>query len=102
MIQEALKIGKQGTVTIPAALREHFLLKEGSLIIAEEREDGILLRPATEMPVEQYTPERKAEFLLSNAVDEEDYQRAVEAVKAMGLNPDDITHLKPEDSYVRK
>jgi len=36
-----------------------------ALVIAEEREDGILLRPAVAMPVEIYTPERKAEFLLS-------------------------------------
>jgi len=39
-------------------------LEERALVIAEEREDGILLRPAVAMPVEIYT-ERKAEFLLS-------------------------------------
>jgi len=37
-------------------------LEEGALVIAEEREDGILLRPAVAMPVEIYTSERKAEF----------------------------------------
>jgi hypothetical protein len=33
------------------------------------------------MPVERDTPERRAEFLLSNAVDAAHYARAVEAVR---------------------
>jgi hypothetical protein len=57
---------------------------------AEEREDGILIRPAV-----AYTPERKAEFFLTNAISEEDYQRARETVLKMGLDPDKVTHFRP-------
>ncbi len=39
---ETSKIGKRGVVVIPAPLRRRFGLTEGSLVIAEEREDGIL------------------------------------------------------------
>ncbi len=45
-------------------------------MIEEEREDGVFIRPAVAMPVEIYTPERRAEFLLSNTMDAEDYARA--------------------------
>ena len=68
------------------------------MIIAEPREDGILLRPAVAVPVETYTPKRKAEFLLSTAVDAEDYARAEEEVRKMGLDPDKIPHRKPDRS----
>ena len=78
---------------MPARLRRKFGIEEGSLVIAEEREDGILIRPAVAYPIEIYTPERKAEFLLSNAVDEEDYQKACQAVREMGLDPERIEHL---------
>ena len=78
---------------MPARFRRKFGIEEGSLVIAEEREDGILIRPAVAYPVEIYTPERQAEFLMSNAIDEEDYQRAREAVREMGVDPDKITHL---------
>ncbi len=71
-------------------------MQEGTLIIAEEREDGILLRPAAAVPVEIYSPERVAEFILSNAVDEQDYAEAVARVKEMGLDPDAIPHVRPE------
>ena len=89
------RMGKRGTFVVPAELRERYGLDEGALIIAEEREDGILLRPAVAVPVEMYTPERRAEFLLNNAVDDEDYREIVKEVRAMGLNPDDIPHRQP-------
>jgi len=93
---ETSKVGKRGTVVIPARLRKRFGIEEGSLIIAEERGDGILIRPAIALPIEIYTDERIAEFLLNNAVDTEDYARAVAEVKGMGLDPDAIPHDKPD------
>jgi hypothetical protein len=45
--------------------------------------------------VEVYTPERRAEFLLSNATDAADYAAAVKAVSKMGLDPARIRHKKP-------
>ncbi len=42
-----------------------------------------------------YNDERTAEFLLSNAVDAEDYARAREEVRSMGLDPDAVAHRKP-------
>lgn len=93
---ETSRVGKRGTVVIPARLRKRFGLQEGSLLIAEESEEGILLRPAVALPVESYSPERVAEFLLTNAVDDEDYAQAVARVREMGLDPDAIPHLRPE------
>ena len=93
---ETSKVGKRGTVVIPSKLRKRFGIEEGTLIIAEEYGDGILIRPAVAVPVETYSPDRIAEFLLSNAVDADDYSDAVERVKGMGLDPDSIPHTKPE------
>lgn len=84
---ETTKVGKRGVVVIPAPLRRRFGLDEGVLLIAEGTPEGVLLRPAVAVPTEIYTPERKAEFLLANAVDAADYEWAVEEVKAMGLDP---------------
>jgi AbrB family looped-hinge helix DNA binding protein len=91
----ASKVGRRGTVVLPAKLRRRLGIEEGSFVVAEEREDGILIRPATVLPVEIYTPERRAEFLLNNAVDAADYQRARAEVKRLGLDPDRIEHHRP-------
>jgi AbrB family looped-hinge helix DNA binding protein len=90
----ASKVGRRGTVVLPARLRRRLGIEEGSFIVAEERENGILIRPAKIVPVEIYTPQRRAEFLLNNAVDAEDYRRARAEVKRMGLNPDSIKHRR--------
>ena len=65
------------------------------MIVAEEAQYGVLLRPAVVVPVELYTPERKAEFLLTNATTADDYRRAAAEVRRMGLDPAKIAHRKP-------
>ena len=93
---EAAKVGKRGAIVVPAKLRKRFGIEEGSMVTAEAREDGILIRPAVVVPIERYTPERKAEFFLNNAIDEADYQRARKTVQKMGLDPDKIPHERPD------
>ena len=92
---EPCRVGKRGAVVIPAALRRRYGIEEGTLVVAEPCEGGVLIRPALVLPIEVYTPERKAQFLLSNAVDAVDYVGAVKAVREMGLDPNAIPHYKP-------
>ena len=65
------------------------------MVVAEESPYGILIRPAAVLPVEIYTPERKAEFLLTNAVSDADYRSAQVEVRRMGLDPSKIQHRRP-------
>jgi hypothetical protein len=46
-------------------------------------------------PVEIYTLERKAEFLLNCAIGQDDYEDARNAVRELGVDPDTIPHQKP-------
>ncbi len=92
---ESAKVGKRGAIVVPARLRKRFGMEEGSMVTAEEKEDGILIRPAVLVPVERYSPERKAEFLLSTATTDADYRRARKAVRGLGLDPDSIPHERP-------
>lgn len=91
----ASKVGRRGTVVLPARLRRRLGIEEGSFVVAEEREDGILIRPAAVLPMEIYSPERRAEFLLNNAVSAEDYRKARAEVKRLGLDADRIKHRQP-------
>jgi len=92
---EASKVGKRGAVVVPARLRKQFGIVEGSFVTAEARAEGILIRPAVVLPLEAYTPERKAEFLLSTATSASDYRRARKEVAKLGLDPDAIPHHPP-------
>jgi AbrB family looped-hinge helix DNA binding protein len=95
MSRESLRVGKRGTVVLPAKLRRQFGMEEGAMIIAEALADGILLRPAAVVPVEIYSDARRAEFLLNNAVGPDEYGWALQEVRRMGLDPDAIPHDPP-------
>jgi AbrB family looped-hinge helix DNA binding protein len=89
---ETSRVGKRGAIVVPARLRRKFGIEEGGLVVAEERPEGILIRPAVALPVEIYTPERKAELLLSNTVNAEDYAATLAEVRKLGLDPTKIPH----------
>ena len=61
---ETSKVGKRGTLVIPATLRQRFGLKEGSLVIAEATPEGILLRPAIAVPTAGLTQTQIETLLL--------------------------------------
>lgn len=91
-VVEYTRVGKRGTVVIPADTRQRLGIDEGELLVLEETAAGILLRPTRAYEVEVYTPERSAEFLLNNAVTAAEYDAALAEVRAMGLDPDTILH----------
>jgi len=82
-VSEPTRVGKRGTIVLPASLRKQYGFEEGTMVVAEGSEYGVLLRPAVLMPVEIYTPERKAEFLLANAVDAADRKKAETEVRKL-------------------
>jgi AbrB family looped-hinge helix DNA binding protein len=93
---ESARVGKRGAVVIPAKFRKKFGIEEGSSVLVEEGPDGVIIRPAVTVPIEIWSLERKAAFLLENAMDREDYEWARSEVRRMGLDPDRIPHGKPK------
>jgi AbrB family looped-hinge helix DNA binding protein len=95
-VAEYVRVGKRGTVVIPADTRRRYGFDEGEMLVMEECAAGLLLKPARTYEVETYTPERTAEFMLNNAVTAAEYDDAIAEVHKMGLDPDSIPHqLRP-------
>jgi len=92
-------IGAKGGLALPKQFRDLYGLRKGSLVIVEQHEGGILIRPAMAMPrdTESYTPERRAEFLLNSAVTREDYAWARAECERLGVDPDSIDHEAPPE-----
>ena len=49
---KTIRVGKRGTLVLPAPLRRRFGLEEDALIIVESHDQGVLLRPAIAVPVD--------------------------------------------------
>jgi antitoxin component of MazEF toxin-antitoxin module len=87
-------VQSDGLVAIPPRILQEAGIAGGSAVFVEARDQEIIIRAA--LPeVEAYTNERKAEFLLNNAVDDADYQAARAEVVKLGLDPDQIEHVRP-------
>ncbi len=61
-MKSKVTISERGTLTIPAKMRESFGIKANDELIIEDTEQGLLLRPAFNVPVEIYTEDRIKEF----------------------------------------
>ena len=91
MAQLPIRVGRRGTIVLPAELRKRFEIHEDSMLVATATNEGIMLHPASVfVQPETYTPERRAEFLLMNAVGQREKTAARRKVKQMGLDPDSI------------
>ena len=51
-VQYSGHIGRRGTIVLPSSVRKRYGLQDGSLFISEEREDGVLIRPAMATPLD--------------------------------------------------
>ncbi len=89
------RVDDNGKVSIPPSLLSGGGISKGSFVTVEGIEGGILLKPDKDRSIEEYAPERVAEFLLGGAIDKTSYDDAVKEVRKMGLDPATIDHCKP-------
>lgn len=57
-----LIVSSRGQLTLPSEIRKKYGIDEGSVLVAEDRNGEIILKPATVMEVEYYTDEQIKEW----------------------------------------
>ncbi len=97
-MQSTVHLDKKGSFVVPLKLRRQLGLEAGSLLLLEADGETLRVRKAVAVPVEKYTAERRAEFLLNNAMDAAEYREAVRRVRSMGLDPARIPHEPPSSA----
>lgn len=97
MAAQSVRLGGKQFVIVPR--QEYARLKQKAGQAKPRRTSKLKAKvhpaPAGLPPVEVYSDKRVAEFLLSNSVDADDYARACDEVRKMGLDPMKIAHYKP-------
>ena len=63
---KVININERGTLTLPKEMRRRLGVSRRAQVVAEETDEGILLRPGVTFPVELYSDERLAEFRRNN------------------------------------
>ena len=57
-MRQTLIVSSRGQITLPADIRKQFGIKSGEPVIIEDRNGELVLKPATVLEVEMYSPEQ--------------------------------------------
>jgi AbrB family looped-hinge helix DNA binding protein len=92
MAEYFVQMGKRGTLVIPAKVRKALGITDGSLLLLKETDGAVEIRAAKlETPIPDARLEL-AKSLLSSAAGLGEYLAAIEEVRRMGFEPEDIPH----------
>lgn len=80
-MRQTLIVSSRGQITLPAEVRKQFGIKSGEPVIIEERNGELVLKPATVLEVEMYTPERIAAWDREDRLDDAERQRVLARLK---------------------
>jgi bifunctional DNA-binding transcriptional regulator/antitoxin component of YhaV-PrlF toxin-antitoxin module len=61
-----VNINDRGTLTLPKEMRRRLGVNGNAQVVAEETDEGVLLRAGVTFPVEVYSDSRLAEFRRNN------------------------------------
>jgi AbrB family looped-hinge helix DNA binding protein len=95
MATTTVKMGKRGTIVLPAKLRKQFGLEYGSLLVTEAKDGEIRLRPAFVYEPEVWPPEEMAYYILINSVTKEEWDENLPRVLELGIHPAEIEGIEP-------
>lgn len=77
-MRQTLIVSNRGQLTLPASLRKRFGIKDGGVIILEERDNELVLKPAMVLEVEMYTNAQVSEWDEADRLDAAERQRVLQ------------------------
>jgi len=69
-MRESLTVSGRGQITLPASMRKRLGIEAGGVLIAEEREGDIVLRPAAVLEIETYSDADVARWDAEDRLDD--------------------------------
>ena len=81
-MQENLVVSGRGQITLPAALRKRFGIRPGDIVIMEDRDGEIVLKPAAVLEIEVYTDEQISHWDEEDRLDPEERKSVLQRLSA--------------------
>ena len=80
-MRENLTVSGRGQITLPADMRKRLGIEAGGIVIAEEREGDIVLRPAAVLEIETYSDADIARWNAEDRLDDAERQAILQRFK---------------------
>ena len=69
---ETLVVSSRGQITLPAGLRKRLGIKSGDVVILEERDNEVVLKPGIVLEVQHYSDEQIAQWDAEDKLSEKE------------------------------
>ncbi len=73
-MKENVVVSSRGQITLPAEVRERLGIRPGSVVILEEQEGGVMVRPAAVVEIEVYSDDQINRWDAEDKLSEEERQ----------------------------
>ena len=77
-MQETLVVSSRGQITLPAVLRKRFGIKNGDVLILEDRGNEIVLKPGVVLEIQYYSDEQIAEWNAADVLSDRERTRILD------------------------
>ncbi len=81
MSVDTLVVSERGQITLPKRLRDRLAITTGSALIVEERDGGLVLRPAAVTRLRMYSDDEIAGWLREDRVTPSEHRRVLQRAK---------------------
>lgn len=83
-MSETVLVSNRGQITLPAALRKRLGIKGGDVVILEERDNEVVLKPGVVLEVELYSDEQIAQWDAEDMLSEAERARLLSRLDRSG------------------
>jgi len=83
-MSETLVVSGRGQITLPAALRKRLGIKSGDVVILEERDNEVVLKPAIVLEIQHYSDEQIAQWDAEDKLSEKERAQVLDTLASSG------------------
>ena len=80
-MSDTLIVSERGQITLPASIRKRYGIKGGSALIIEERNNELLLKPATVMELDIYSDSQIADWDKADQLSKSERERIIQRLE---------------------
>ena len=80
---QTLVASSRGQITLPATIRKRFGLKDGDVVILEDRGSEIVLKPSMVLDVRHYSDDQIAQWDADDRLEDQERARILNAVTGL-------------------
>ena len=77
-------VSGRGQITLPAALRKRLGIKSGDVVILEERDNEVVLKPAIVLEIQHYSDEQIAQWDAEDKLSEKERAQVLDTLASSG------------------